>query len=156
MVVHFRVILHRNLTPCSLLIVRYSLPAQCPLIAHSFPDAIDLQVPPLMVTDGLWNGAAFQGYSAQDSHPLLIAHCQPFTTSLSSTHRPLLQHRGVPLWQITTWTLLQHQWWRCMQGWSETYQQLGTINIHGWCSTIALNFDCNSQRDQCTFNYFGN
>jgi len=42
MVLHFRVILHRNLTPCSFPIVRHSLPAHRPLIAHSLPDAIDL------------------------------------------------------------------------------------------------------------------
>ena len=114
MVVHFRVILHRNLTPCSLLIVRYLLPTQCPLIAHLFPNAIDLHVPSMMVTDGLWNGAAFHGHSAQESHPLLIAHCWPFTTSLSSNHHPLLKHRGVPPWQnnnmntITTSMMKMH------------------------------------------------
>ena len=90
MVVHFRVMLDRNLTPCSLLSVRYSLPAQCPLIAHSFPDAIDLQVPPLMVTDGLWNGGAFQGHSGQESHPLLIADCPIFITHSVPTHHPLI------------------------------------------------------------------
>jgi len=86
MAVHFRVILHTNLAPCSLLIVRYSLPTQCPLIAHSFPDVLDLKVPPLMVTDGLWNGGAFQGHSAQESHPLLIAHCPLLTTRSLPTH----------------------------------------------------------------------
>src|SRR5580693_8578435 len=88
MVLHFRVILHRNLIPCSFPIVRHSLPAHRPLIAHSLPDAIDLQVPPLMVTDGLCNGAAFQGHSAQESHPLLISHCPPLTTRSSPTHHP--------------------------------------------------------------------
>jgi hypothetical protein len=61
-----------------------------PLIAHSLPDAIDLQVPPLMVMDGLWNGAAFQGHSAQKSDPLLISHCPPLTTCSSPTHYPLV------------------------------------------------------------------
>src|SRR5580704_2417116 len=89
-VVHFMVILDRNLTPCSLLSVRYSLPAQCPLIAHSFPYAIDLQVPPLMVIDGLCNCGAFHGHSGQESHPLLIAQCPIFTTRSVPTHRPLI------------------------------------------------------------------
>jgi len=100
MVVHFRVILDRNLTPCSLLSVRYSLPAQCPLIAHSFPDAIDLQVPALMVTDGLWNGGAFQGHSGQESHPMLMAHCPIFITHSVPTHRPLITRWVSPDLQV--------------------------------------------------------
>src|SRR5580693_8069401 len=94
MVGHFRVMLDRNLTPCSLLSVRYSLPAQCPLMAHSFPDAIDLQVPALMVMDGLWNGGACQGHSGQESHPLLIVRYS------LPTQCPLIAHSlpaGSPL-----------------------------------------------------------
>ena len=74
--------------------------ADCPIfITHSVPThhplitrwvSPDLHVPPLMVTNRLWNGAALQGHCAQESHPLLIAHCLPFTTHSVSTHCPLI------------------------------------------------------------------